>query len=63
MRVVLVGAKCEYPLRMPYLPKMAIDVLGTLVLAVAVAPLVLTTTINPVLLIVGSAMIAWALLH
>jgi len=42
--------------------KVAIDTLGTLLLAVPVAALVLTTEINPVLLILGSAMIGWALM-
>jgi chromate transporter len=43
--------------------KVAIDVLGTVVLAVLVAVLVLTTRINPALLILGSAMVGWALLR
>jgi chromate transporter len=43
--------------------KVAIDVVGAAVLAVVVAALVLTTRINPALLILGSAMVGWALLR
>jgi chromate transporter len=43
--------------------KVAIDVGGAAVLAVVVAALVLTTRINPALLILGSAMVGWALLR
>jgi chromate transporter len=43
--------------------KVAIDVVGTAVLAIVVAALVLTTRINPALMILGSAMIGWALLR
>lgn len=43
--------------------KVAIDVVGAGVLAVVVAALVLTTRINPALLILGSAMVGWALLR
>ena len=43
--------------------KVAIDVLGTAVLAVVVAVLVLKTRINPALLILGSAIIGWLLLR
>jgi len=43
--------------------KVAIDVVGAAVLAVVVAMLVLTTRINPALLILGSAIVGWALLR
>ena len=43
--------------------KVAIDAVGAAVLAVVVAALVLTTRINPALLILGSAMVGWALLR
>lgn len=43
--------------------KVAIDMVGAAVLAVVVAALVLTTRINPALLILGSAMVGWALLR
>ena len=43
--------------------KVAIDVVGAAVLAVVVAALVLTTRINPALLILGSAIVGWALLR
>ena len=43
--------------------KVAIDMVGSAVLAVVVAALVLTTRINPALLILGSAMVGWALLR
>ena len=43
--------------------KVAIDVVGAGVLAVVVAALVLTTRINPALLILGSAIVGWALLR
>jgi chromate transport protein ChrA len=41
----------------------AIDVLGTAILAVVVTVLVLTTTINPALLILASAIVGWLLLR
>jgi hypothetical protein len=43
--------------------KVAIDVLGTAILAGIVAGLVLTTTINPALLILCSAIVGWLLLR
>ena len=43
--------------------KVAIDMVGAAVLAVVVAALVLTTRINPALLILASAMVGWALLR
>jgi chromate transporter len=43
--------------------KVAIDVVGAAVLAVVVAVLVLTTRINPALLILGGAIVGWALLR
>ena len=43
--------------------KVAIDMVGAAVLAIVVAALVLTTRINPALLILGSAMVGWALLR
>jgi chromate transport protein ChrA len=42
--------------------KVAIDAVGTALLAVLIAVLVLTTRINPALLILASAVTGWALL-
>ncbi len=43
--------------------KVAIDAPGTAVLAVAVTGLLLTTRVNPALLILGSAIVGWTLLR
>ena len=43
--------------------KTAIDAVGTLVLAVIVTVILLTTRLNPALLILGSAIAGWALLR
>jgi len=43
--------------------KTAIDAVGTLVLAVIVTVILLTTRLNPALLILGSAITGWALLR
>ena len=43
--------------------KTAIDAVGTLVLAVIVTVILLTTRLNPALLILGSAVVGWALLR
>jgi len=43
--------------------KVAIDAPGTVVLALAVTVILLTTRVNPALLILGSAIVGWALLR